>query len=178
MIQLVIRSGLSVALYDSFRVDTTAPTLNLTGPIPGYLNDSTPSFSFNSTEDLKITYAGSCSSAALTAVAGDNEIVLIELSDGSYTDCGLKVRDSVGNTAALSLGSFTVDTVAPSLSVTSSIPLATQDTTPSFSMEASEASTIATRRVVQVVSIRFSWVAMKSRSKNSVREYIRTVRSS
>ena len=60
----------SVALYDSFRVDTTAPTLNLTGPIPGYVNDSTPSFSFNSTEDLKITYAGSCSSAALTAVAG------------------------------------------------------------------------------------------------------------
>ena len=39
----------------------------------------------------------------LTAVAGDNEIVLNELSDGSYTDCELKVRDSVGNTATLSL---------------------------------------------------------------------------
>ena len=92
--------------------------------------------------------------------------MLNELSDGSYTDCGLKVRDSVGNTAALSLGSFTVDTVAPSLSVTSSIPLATQDTTPSFSMEASEASTIAySESCPGSIDQIGSWVAMKSRSR-------------
>jgi hypothetical protein len=132
----------SVALYDSFRVDTTAPTLELTGPIPSYVNDSTPSLVFNSTEDLRVTYTGSCSSAKVIAAAGDNEIVLNELSDGSYTDCELRVRDLVGNTATLSLGSFTVDTVAPSLSLTTVIASTGNDATPSFVINVSEASNI------------------------------------
>ena len=51
----------------------------------------------------------------------ENEITLNSLGDGQYTDCKLKVTDSAGNTGVLLLGSFKVDTVAPSLNVTTSI---------------------------------------------------------
>ena len=128
--------------FDSFSIDFTNPTLNLTGPIPSYVNDSTPSLVFGTSEPGTIAYEGACSSTTTSAVAGENEIKLNSLGDGQYTDCKLKVTDSAGNTGVLLLGSFKVDTVAPSLNVTTSIPSVTRDTTPSFVVDVSEASAI------------------------------------
>ena len=143
-IQLMDAAGNQSPLYtfDSFLIDFTNPTLNLTGPIPSYVNDSTPSLVFGTSEPGTIAYEGACSSTTTSAVAGENEITLNSLGDGQYTDCKLKVTDSAGNTGVLLLGGFKVDTVAPSLNVTTSIPSVTRDTTPSFVVDVSEASAI------------------------------------
>ena len=49
-------------------------------------NDSTPNYTFSSTEAGTITYGGSCSSSTTSATTGNNTITLVSLSDGTYSD--------------------------------------------------------------------------------------------
>ena len=144
-IQLTDAAGNQSTPYalDSFEIDSNPPNLNLTTVIAGLLNDSTPSLVFSSSELGTIAYAGACSNAKTSAVAGENEITLNNLNDGTYPDCELKVTDAAGNTSALALDSFTVDTLAPSVTITSQILSLTRDTTPSFVIDVSEASAVA-----------------------------------
>ena len=54
-------------------------------------NDTTPDYTFNSTESGAITYGGSCSSSTTSAISGNNTITLSSLSDGTYADCTITV---------------------------------------------------------------------------------------
>ena len=69
--------------------------------------------------------------------------MLNSLSDGNYSDCGLTVTDAAGNAAQIGLGSFTIDTVPPSLVLTSAVPTKTNDVTPSLSFSSNEAGEIS-----------------------------------
>jgi len=90
-------------------------------------NDTTPDYTFSSTESGAITYGGSCSSSTTSAISGNNTITLSSLSDGTYADCTIKVsitvttNKSVTNLSdSLTITSFTVsssnDTTAPTVS--------------------------------------------------------------
>ena len=57
--------------------------------------DSTPDYTFSSTESGTITYGGSCSSSTTSAISGNNTITLSSLSDGTYADCTITVAKTI-----------------------------------------------------------------------------------
>ena len=59
-------------------------------------NDSTPDYTFSSTEAGTLSYGGSCSSSTTISISGNNTITLDSLSDGTYSDCIIVVRGSTG----------------------------------------------------------------------------------
>ncbi|SUZ50414.1 uncharacterized protein METZ01_LOCUS3268 [marine metagenome] len=80
-------------------------------------NDTTPDYTFSSTEAGTISYGGSCSSNTSIAISGNNTITLNSLSDGTYSDCTIVVRGTTGYLSnTLTITSFTVDTTAPTVS--------------------------------------------------------------
>ena len=56
-----------------------------------------------------MSYGGSCSSSTASAISGNNTITFISLSDGTYSDCTIIVKDSAGNASnTLAITSFEV----------------------------------------------------------------------
>jgi len=89
--------------------DTTAPVIAEVTAVTTPTNDSTPDYTFSSTEAGTITYGGSCSSSTTSATSGNNTITLVSLSTGTYSDCTITVTDTAGNVSStLTLSSFSV----------------------------------------------------------------------
>lgn len=97
--------------------DSAAPVLQEGTPVTNPTNDNTPNYSFFSSEQGTITYAGGCTSATTTAFgSAGNVITFSTLADGTYGICTIKVTDSSGNQSALlAVTPFTVDTTTPSI---------------------------------------------------------------
>ena len=72
--------------------DTTAPVIVEVTAVTTPTNDSTPDYTFSSTEAGTITYGGSCSSSSTYATSGNNTITLVSLSTGTYSDCTITVQ--------------------------------------------------------------------------------------
>lgn len=93
--------------------DTVAPTISEVTPISTYINDSTPDYTFSSTENWGIWYTN-CLSSTLSAVSWNNTITLNSLIDWIYNNCKIKVTDTAWNSSSdLTISTFNVDTVAP-----------------------------------------------------------------
>jgi len=78
--------------------------------------DTTPDYTFSSTESGTITYGGSCSSSTTSATTGNNTITLNTLSVGTYADCTITVSKTISTknsetnlSDSLTITSFTVD---------------------------------------------------------------------
>jgi len=78
--------------------------------------DTTPDYTFSSTESGTITYGGSCSSSITSAISGNNTITLNTLSVGTYADCTITVSKTISTknsetnlSDSLTITSFTVD---------------------------------------------------------------------
>ena len=78
--------------------------------------DTTPDYTFSSTESGTITYGGSCSSSTASATSGSNTVTLNSLSNGTYADCTITVSKTVTTNKSvtnlsdsLTITSFTVD---------------------------------------------------------------------
>lgn len=110
----------------SWTIDSGAPdTLIDTGPT-GATADSTPTFTFHSTENGS-TFECSVDSGAFAACATPFTPATA-LAEGPHT-FAVRAKDSVGNTdASPATASFTVDTTAPDTQITSSPPNNTQQT--------------------------------------------------
>ena len=67
--------------------DTTAPVIAEVTAVTTPTHDTTPNYTFSSTEAGTITYGGSCSSGTTSATSGNNTITLNSLSNGTYSDC-------------------------------------------------------------------------------------------
>jgi len=100
----------------TFIVDSTAATLAPVTAVTTPTNDSTPNYTFSSSEAGTITYGGSCSSSTTSATTGNNTITLVSLSDGTYSNCTITVTDSAGNSVTLNISSFVIETTAPTVS--------------------------------------------------------------
>ena len=77
--------------------------------------DTTPDYTFSSTESGAITYGGSCSSSTTSAISGNNTITFSTLDNGTYSNCTIKVsktmttKNSESNlSGSLTITSFTV----------------------------------------------------------------------
>jgi len=92
-------------------------------PVPTPSSDTTPSYTFNSNEAGSISYGGACSSATITANAGNNTITFGALPEGTYSACTITVTDTGGNVSApLTITTFTIDTSGPSGAITAITP--------------------------------------------------------
>ena len=93
-----------------------AELLGITTPT----TDTTPDYTFSSSEAGTITYGGDCETAgsATTAIVGHNLITYNTLSDGSYIDCTITVTDSAGNVSnPLYVTPFTVNTTGTNVTI-------------------------------------------------------------
>ena len=127
---------------DDVDTATTAPIIAEVTAVTTPTNDSTPNYTFSSTEAGTITYGGSCSSSTTIAIAGNNTITLNTLSDGTYSDCTITVMDSEGNiSSSHTITSFTV-VIPPILSEVTAVITPTIDTTPNYTFSSSKAGTI------------------------------------
>ena len=122
---------------------TTAPVIVEVTFVTTPNNDSTPNYTFSSSEAGTITYGGSCSSGITSAISGNNTITLVSLNDGTYSDCTITVTDSAGNVSnSLTITPFTVDTTAPTVAQVTVVTTPTNDTTPDYTFSTNEVGTI------------------------------------
>jgi len=103
--------------YSDPFTDTTAPDIEEVTFVTTPTNDSTPDYTFSSSEAGTITYGGSCSSSTTSATSDNNTITFNALAAGTYSNCTITVTDSAGNASStLSVNTFVVDTTAPTVS--------------------------------------------------------------
>ena len=109
----IIVNSCSSGYTDEFSKITLV--LNEVTEITTPTNDTTPDYTFSSTESGAITYGGSCSSSTTSAISGNNTITLSSLSDGTYADCTITVSKTISNensetnlSGSLTITSFTV----------------------------------------------------------------------
>ena len=90
-------------------VDVIAPQLSEIYAVPALTADASPAYSFYSSEAGTLQIGGSCSSAAVAAIRGDNTVIL-NLAEGIYNDCTITVTDEAGNVSEpLAISGFTID---------------------------------------------------------------------
>ena len=127
----------------SFTVDSVSPTLAQVTPVTTPTKDTTPNYTFSSTEVGTITYGGSCSSATTSAIAADNIITFNTLASGVYSNCTIVVTDAAGNASStLAVSTFTIDTTAPTLAQVTPVTTPTNDPTPNYTFSSTEVGTI------------------------------------
>lgn len=124
---------------NSFTVDTVAPILNQVTPVPTPINVNKPSYTFRSTEAGAIIYSGDCSSASFpSAVSGENTVIFNTLSNGTHSNCTIKVTDATGNQSLpLAVNIFTINTAAPIIAQVTPVPLLTNNAKPSYTFRSS-----------------------------------------
>ena len=105
--------------------DTTAPILAEVTAVTTPTNDTTPNYTFSSTEEGTINYGGSCNSSTTSASSGNNAITFITLSNGIYDNCTIMVTDNASNSSSnLPVSTFTVDNTTISSSVSDNATVA------------------------------------------------------
>ncbi|MBI2600716.1 hypothetical protein HYW42_02075 [Candidatus Daviesbacteria bacterium] len=100
----------------NFTIDSTAPILREVTPVTSPTNNTSPEYTFNSSEAGTLNVAGerdNCSTSNIGAEAGNNTITLDLADDGVYNDCTVSVTDAAGNTGTLTISTFTIDTEQP-----------------------------------------------------------------
>ena len=104
---------------NTFEINTVTPILTEVTPVPTPADDTTPSYTFNSSKAGTIAYAGSCGSTPLmNAIVGNNTITYGTLTDGTYSGCTITVTDATGNTSpVLTVNTFVIDTLPDWLTV-------------------------------------------------------------
>jgi hypothetical protein len=123
-------------------VDTVLPVLTEVTPIGAGTTDTTPSYTFNTTRAGTITYGGSCSSATSVATSGNNTVTFTTLTEGTYSNCTIRVTDSFANVStALSVSSFAVDTTSPTLTAGTSVTGVINPNNTTYSFTATETGT-------------------------------------
>ncbi len=105
------------------KTDNSAPILAEVTAVTTPTIDTTPDYTFSSTEAGTITYGGSCSSDNDTSATADNNTITFNaLADGTYSDCYIKVTDNASNTSDnLSVSSFTIDSTLPGGTIKGSV---------------------------------------------------------
>jgi hypothetical protein len=95
--------------------DTTPPVITEVIPITTPTTDTTPDYTFSSSEAGTIIYGGSCAtagSATTNTIIGHNLITFNTLSIGTYSDCTITVTDSAGNVSTLSVTPYTIQAIS------------------------------------------------------------------
>ncbi len=89
--------GDTTGTVDQGGTNNTTPFIDQVTAIASTTSDSTPNYTFASTASGTITYGGSCSSSTSSANPGNNTITFNTLSNGTYSNCTIKITDADGN---------------------------------------------------------------------------------
>lgn len=128
----------------SFTIDLTTPLVVETTPVPSPTNNTTPDYTFTTDEAWgTVVYGGDCSSATSIAVSWANTITFNALSEWTHNNCVIMVIDGVWNTGTLNVSSFTIDTIAPTISEITPVPTPSNDTTPNYTFSSNETGSIS-----------------------------------
>src|SRR6476660_2845907 len=117
----------------TWTIDTVAPTVTLGTKPPNPSNDPTPTFSFSAGEASTFQ----CQLAAAAFAPCTSPTTLGSTADGSHTYT-FKATDAAGNTGPVTSYVWTIDTVAPTVTLSIKPPNPTNDTTPDFAFSANE----------------------------------------
>jgi hypothetical protein len=133
-------------------VDSAPPETNITSSLSGPTNDTTPTFSFNGSDNLSeasnLRYSYKVDGSAWSVYSSETSITLggaSGLSEGSHTFYA-KAKDEAGNEdQSPAERSFTVDTTAPKVNTVSpadpTIPLRSTDVEANFSEKVASINT-------------------------------------
>jgi hypothetical protein len=127
--------NLSASQSYTWTVDTTAPSESITSKPPNPSDSTSPSFSFSA--DESVTFE--CSLDGDVYAACTSPKTYSGVPDGSHT-FRLRATDPAGNVSTASY-TWTIDTTAPSTTITSKPPNPSNSTSPSFSFSADEPAT-------------------------------------
>jgi 6-phosphogluconolactonase (cycloisomerase 2 family) len=95
-----------------FDVGVDLPLIIEVTPVPTPSTDTSPSYTFSSSEAGIITYGGGCSSSTTDAVAGNNTVTFDNVGPGTYSNCTITITDLVGDVSnILNVNSFTIDPI-------------------------------------------------------------------
>src|SRR6478672_1620650 len=119
----------------TWTIDTVAPTVTIGTKPPNPSNDATPTFSFSAGE----TSTFQCELDAGAFAPCTSPTTLGSTADGSHTYT-VKATDAAGNTNQASY-TWTIDTVAPTVTLGTKPPNPSNVATPTFSFSATETST-------------------------------------
>jgi hypothetical protein len=123
-------------------IDLTAPTITLTGGPTGVTGDATPTFTFVGSADVVGT---TCALDGGAAAACTSPHTTTSLADGAHT-LVVAGTDAAGNVGTLTVD-FTVDTSAPTVSITSGPSGPTSQTSATFTFTLSEVGLDVTCRL-------------------------------
>jgi hypothetical protein len=125
--------GLS-SIY-TWTFDTVAPTASITGKPSDPSNSASPSFTFTASQ-AGSTFACRLDAAAFVSCTSPKSYA--GLADGSHT-FAVEATDPAGNTSTQTSYTWTVDTVAPTASITGKPSDPSNSTAPGFTFTASQA---------------------------------------
>ena len=117
-----------------------APTLTEITAVPATTTDTTPNYTYRSTESGLVAYGGDCSSESVSAMNGLNTITFRPLSNGFHSACVIQETDTAGRTSnVLHITSFTVNgpVAAPAVPTNTYTPWVPPSTQTSSSLPAS-----------------------------------------
>ncbi|HVK77462.1 MAG TPA: Ig-like domain-containing protein, partial [Kofleriaceae bacterium] len=126
----------------AFTVDTVPPTATITGGPTGPTNDTTPTFTFTTAGSPTVTQ---CRIGTAAFVACTGSYTPAALGQGATT-FEVRVADAAGN-ASSATRAFTIDTVAPTATITGGPTGLTNDNTPTFTFTTSGAPTTTQCRI-------------------------------
>ena len=142
--------------------DIEKPTLTEVTAVSSPTSDSTPNYTFNSTEAGTITYGGSCSSSTTSAISGNNTITLVSLSERTYSDCTITVTDEAGNVSnTLTITSFII--TKPILTEITAVSSPTSNAEPNYTFNSTEAGTITYGSFLSCVKC-ITWFSITGRT--------------
>lgn len=132
-ISAVDPTGNASTLDSEFTIDLTAPSVSLTSPVNNaHTNDNTPSISGTSGpgDTIKIYLDGVLVTSFVTGITGSWTFTPGPLTDGVHSVYAT-ATDAGTNSSTTSSNTFTVDTIAPSITL---VPISstTNDNTPLF----------------------------------------------
>jgi flagellar hook-basal body complex protein FliE len=120
--------------------DIVAPVISEVTPVTTPTNDTTPSYTFTTSEAGTITYGGSCSSSTTSATIGSNTVTFNTLNSGTYSNCTITVTDAGSNVSnILTVSTFTIESGGAVAVV--SLPIIPITQTPTETLKTEEKNT-------------------------------------
>lgn len=93
----------------SYTPISIAPVLTKVTDVPTPTTNSSPNFTFSSSQAGTIVYGGDCSSTKTSAGIGNNQVTFNTLSLGTHSNCTVQVYNSLNKySSKLAVNSFTV----------------------------------------------------------------------
>ena len=128
----------SAAASYTWTIDTAAPTATITASPTNPSNSASPSFSFSS--EAGATFTCALDGAAFAGCSSPKSYASV--ADGSHT-FQVKATDAAGNIGVAASFTWTIDTAAPTASITASPTNPSNNASPSFSFSSESGATLA-----------------------------------